>query len=70
MTPPTPRPCPCCGGAHIGREPLCSLCWNLVPGKYRTAVYQAQKALGYNPASARVQEQLRLAIANACGAIS
>lgn len=62
--------CLCCGDPKIGREPLCSLCWNLVPGKYRTAVYKAQKDLGYNPASVRVQEQLSLAIANACGAIS
>lgn len=63
--------CPCCGKAEqLGREALCSLCWNQVPQKYRTAVQRAQKAIGYNPASAKVQAALEAAIADACGAIA
>lgn len=66
----TPSPCPCCGKSEgLGTEPLCSLCWNQVPGRFRTAVHKAQKALGYNPASSRVRADLELAIADACGAI-
>lgn len=61
-------PCPGCGLSSDGREALCGVCWTGVPGKYRTAVRNAQKALGYNPASARAQEALQLAIADAVGA--
>lgn len=54
--------CPCCGGEQIGRDVLCSLCWTGVPQKYRAAVHKAQKALGYNPASAKRQDELKYAI--------
>lgn len=62
--------CVCCGGDQIGNEPLCALCWNQVPIKYRNLVYKAQKALGCNPASARVLAEFRQALADACGAIA
>lgn len=66
----TPPACPCCGKAEqLGREVLCSLCWNQVPQKHRTAVQRAQKAIGYNPASARRQDELKAAIAIACSTV-
>jgi hypothetical protein len=61
--------CPGCGLDGEGREALCGACWTDVPGKHRTAVRNAQKALGYNPASARAQKTLQLAIADAVGAM-
>ncbi len=62
-------PCPCCGGPQIGREALCSLCWNQVPQRLRTAVARAQKAIGYNPASNARQIELQTAIADACASV-
>lgn len=64
------RLCRCCGLDHHGRDVLCSVCWQLVPAKLRAAIYSAQRALGYNPASAARQAELEQAIADACGAIS
>lgn len=61
--------CPGCGLSSDGRQALCGVCWSGVPGKHRTEVRNAQKALGYNPASARAQKALQLAIADAVGAI-
>lgn len=62
--------CVCCGGEQIGKEPLCGECWSQVPQRLRTAVYKAQKDLGYNPASPKVLAAYRQALADACGAIA
>lgn len=63
------RKCTGCGLDHVGNEALCSVCWSAIPGKYRTAIRAAQKALGYNPASKRLQDAFDQAIAAGTGAI-
>lgn len=60
--------CPGCGDQHDGREALCGVCWSGVPAAHRAAVRKAQKAVGYNPASARARTDLDVAIAAAMGA--
>lgn len=66
MTP--PRPCPGCTLDHTGTEALCGDCWTGIPGRHRAAVRAAQKDLGYNPASPRLQRLLDIAIVNAVAA--
>lgn len=64
----TGQTCPGCGLGSDGREALCGACWSTVPAAYRAAVRRAQKAVGYNPASARARNDLDVAIAAAMGA--
>lgn len=61
--------CRGCGLSSDGREVVCGDCWSGIPGVHRRRVHAAQKALGYNPASARAQAALQQAIADALGAI-
>ena len=67
MTP--PLICPGCGLGSDGRHALCGVCWSGVPGKLRAAIKRAQKAVGYNPASAKARAELDMAIAAATGAL-
>lgn len=60
--------CPGCGLSSDGREVLCGVCWSAVPAAHRAVVRKAQRAVGYNPASARARSRLELAIASAVGA--
>lgn len=61
--------CPGCGLSSDGREALCGVCWSGVPTAARAGIRRAQKAVGYNPASAHARDELDLAIAAAVGAI-
>lgn len=62
--------CPCCGKRdQWGRDPLCAICWAKVPGKAKATVLRTQKALGYNPASLKVQSAYKDALHDAIAAI-
>lgn len=57
MSAPTRPGCPGCGGLPATERGLlfCGVCWTDVPQAVRKRLDTARKALGRNPASAKVQ---------------